>query len=146
MVLNRKTFIHHFFLFMFCLAGCNQEEVCEGCYDHEMRFLLYNNSKRPAELVTYSSSDSDVPAKKIVIPPNELRAVGYLDQGSTEGIYFDSFKREVYSGGKLIYPDFKTKFIRVFETSEFERQGYLVDYTLFVSPIFKWCGNELCNE
>ena len=128
------------------LVSCDTDEVCKGCYDSDVRYYLYNNSISPVEIVGYSSQKPDAPDYKFKIPANELKQVGYVEHGKVDGRYFDSYRTEIYSDGKLVYYDFTANFTKLFETSEHEFQGYNVSYILFTAPVFKWCGNELCSD
>jgi hypothetical protein len=128
---------------LFLLFGCEFPD--DHIQPRGVVLYLYNNSNETARIIGHKDGDPETVFQELQIFPDQVKEVGYISNTS-KGLIFESDRLEIYKCGKYIY-----------DVKDPESRGY---YKLFadsveqitenfyirVAPLFKWCGNELCEE
>jgi hypothetical protein len=120
---------------------------CKAPDDIQLRLvvlLLQNNSSETARILGYKDDCPETVFKELQIFPDQVIEVGVIPYST--GFIYESGRLDVYKGDTLIYDvedPGNRGYYRIFEDAVEQK---MEDYYIRVAPLFKWCGNELCEE
>jgi hypothetical protein len=126
---------------LFLLFGCEFPD--DHIQPRGVVFYLYNNSKETAQIIGYKDGDPETVFQELQIFPDQVKEVGSIAGSSSKGLIFQSDRVEVYKCGALIYTVENRRGTSLFADSV---EQITENFYIRVAPLFKWCGNELCEE
>jgi hypothetical protein len=127
----------------FLIFGCDDETQIQP---RSVHLYFYNNSNETALIIGYQDDDPETVFQELQIFPDQVREVGFIKYRSKTGLIYESDRLEVYNGNTLIYDveDMEGYVFSKFFEDAVEQK--MEDYYIRAAPLFKWCGNELCEE
>ena len=158
----KKMVLTLFFVALFLFAGCGRADI--QIEEARVYYSVLNNSVKPAKIVMYFSEEPyDVYGKcgyaedhvqTVTINPGKSGwTFYYWEEYHYDNRIFCSDKVEVYVGDTLIYSckrgsEYRENilFTRYYQHLHNSHDDYGLSSISYFAPLFKWCGNELCED